>query len=155
MTKNFTLFIIVILHSVALLGCTGQNLNQPAEPTPSLENDTPTLPTTPIKMTAKFEIYTNGTKRIFTDTKYHRQSPNVYIERADPSIVLVNQPGVTWDDFFKTLPFSMTKDCLITGTKQTFCSNESQTLGFFLNELETPNALDLPIQDNDVLKVNY
>lgn len=109
----------------------------------------------PSEFVARFEIYTNGTKRIFTDTKYHNQSTDVYIERSDPHRIHVKKPGTTWSDFFKTLPMSLTHDCLVTGTKQTFCSNDTHTLRFWLNGVETPDALDVEIQPNDFLKVEY
>lgn len=105
--------------------------------------------------TASFGIVTNGTQRIFTSETYHHQSPDVYIELPDPSIVYVKAPNITWDMFFKTLPFTVEKDCLITGTKQTFCSNESGTLRFFVNEVEDPNTLDRVIQPDDVLEIRY
>jgi hypothetical protein len=105
--------------------------------------------------TARFEITTNSTKRIFTDAKYHNQSIDVYIQPPDPSVVRVEMEGVTWDEFFRTLPFSLTSDCLVTGTKQTFCSNETGTLRFYLNEVETPDALTKEIKANDFLRVEY
>lgn len=111
----------------------------------------------PIKeeFTASFEIYTNGTKRVFTQTMYHNQSSDVFIESQDPSVIYVKKPSVTWDNFFKTLPFSLTKDCLITGTKQEFCNTKSKRLNFLLNGQNTPNALDLEIQSGDKLIITY
>lgn len=114
-----------------------------------------TAPPTPTNFTATFSIFTNGTKRIFTAAMYHNQSDVVYIQNPDPSIIHVTKSGTTWNDFFKTLPFSLTKDCLVTGTKQTFCSNETQKLRFYINNSEQPNALDLEIQPNDELRVVY
>ncbi len=108
-----------------------------------------------IPFTATFEIFTNRTKRIFTDSKYHNQSQVVFIQDSDPSIIHVTQPNITWDYFFKTLPFSLTSDCLITGTKQTFCSNETQKLRFFINDVEQQNALELEINPNDQLRVVF
>lgn len=105
--------------------------------------------------TASFEISTNGTKRIFTQAMYHHQSPDVYIENSDPSIIHIKKTEVTWNDFFKTLPFSLTKNCLITGTKQKFCSTETKKLRFFLNEVETPNALENKIKPSDHFEVTY
>lgn len=105
--------------------------------------------------TASFEIYTNGTKRIFTDVKYHNQSQNVFIQNPDPSTIYVKTVGTTWADFFETLPFSLSKECLVTGTGQTFCSNENQRLRFFLNDILTPQVLDLQINPGDNLRVTY
>lgn len=109
----------------------------------------------PTNFAASFEIFTQGTKRIFTAAMYHNQSESVYIENPDPSVVHVTVSGTTWDDFFKTLPFSLTKQCLVTGTKQTFCSNEAKKLRFYLNDIEEPNALEFQIQPEDRLKVIY
>jgi hypothetical protein len=105
--------------------------------------------------TASFEIYTNGTKRIFTDVKYRNQSQNVFIQNPDPSTIYVKTAGTTWADFFETLPFSLSKECLVTGTGQTFCSNENQRLRFFLNDIENPQVLDLQINPGDNLQVTY
>lgn len=103
--------------------------------------------------TAKFEIYTLGTKRVFTSLMYHNLSSDVYISEPDPSIIHVKESGVTWDDFFKTLPFSLTKECLVTGDKQTFCTNKNQILKFILNGIEDPDALDKEIKEGDILRV--
>lgn len=105
--------------------------------------------------TASFEIYTNGTRRIFTAAMYHNQSSVVFIQDPDPSIIYVKKTGITWADFFNTLPFSLSKECLITGTGQTFCSNENQILRFFLNNTDVPDALSLEIQPGDTLRVTY
>lgn len=121
-------------------------LSLPTSPTPSSQAT---------DFTASFEIYTNGTKRIFTQAMYHHQSPDMYIENPNPSIVHVKKSDATWNDFFKTLPFSLTQNYLITGTKQTFCSTETKKLRFFINEVETPNALENKIQANDRLRVTY
>lgn len=109
----------------------------------------------PNDFTASFEIYTNGTRRIFTAAMYHNQSPDVYIQSQDSNTVYVKKAGVTWKNFFDTLPFSLTTECLVTGTKQTFCNTETKKLRFFLNGIETPQALDLKIQPGDLLRVTY
>jgi hypothetical protein len=111
--------------------------------------------TTTVDFTASFEIFTNGTKRIFTDAKYHNQSSDVYIESTNPSRIHVKKAGVRWSDFFETLPFSLTRECLVTGTNQTFCTSETKKLRFFLNGEEVPQALNRPIQAGDSLRVTY
>lgn len=112
-------------------------------------------PTSPGEIRAGFAIFTNGTFRIFTDPKYHRQSELVYIDAAKPNVVIVGKPGATWGDFFSSLPMSLTKECLITGTKQTFCTNEQAELQFFINGEKVDDALDREIQHGDRLLVTY
>ena len=53
-----------------------------------------------VDFTASFEIYTNGTKRVFTQAMYHNQSNDVFIENPDPSLVHVKKASVTWAGFF-------------------------------------------------------
>src|SRR3990172_12305992 len=65
-------------------------------PTPQVQAET--------ERRASFAIFTNGTFRIFTDPKYHNLSDDVYIESTNPNIVLIQREGITWNDFFKTLP---------------------------------------------------
>ena len=116
---------------------------------------TGTTTPSPTDFIARFEIYTLGTKRVFTSSMYHNLSDDVFISATNPSQVHVKKAGTTWADFFATLPMKLTKNCLTTGTKQTFCTNNSQKLKFFINDLEDPNALDKEIQKGDFLKVIY
>jgi hypothetical protein len=125
------------------------------EPTSKLPVTIVTPSPEPTSFTASFEIYTNGTKRIFTDTKYHNLSTNVYISSPNPGTVYVKGGKVTWTDFFSTLPMKLAKDCLTTGTGQVFCTNETKSLKFFINGSEDPDALDREINSNDNLIVKY
>lgn len=55
---------------------------------------------------ASFLIFTNGTKRVFTNPMYHNLSEDVYIEAPNPAIVHVTKAGVTWGDFSPLYPWS-------------------------------------------------
>jgi hypothetical protein len=112
-------------------------------------------PTLPVEFTAKFEIYTLGTKRIFTDKKYHNLSEDVFITLPDPSLVYVKKDNLSWKDFFATLPMELTQDCITTGTKQNFCTNDKNKLRFLINKYEEPYALIKEIKPNDFLLVIY
>jgi hypothetical protein len=50
---------------------------------------------------------------------------------------------------------SLTKECLVTGTKQTFCTGEEGNLKFYINDIEDKNALDKVINGGDILLVKY
>ncbi len=106
---------------------------------------------------ASFEIITNGTKRIFTDSKYHNRNPFVYIEKGNPNVIIVKKEDTKWSEFFDSLPSPMklTKECLTTGTGQKFCTNKDRKLYFFLNGSEKPNVLDLFIKNEDYLLIEY
>lgn len=121
-------------------------------PTPS---NTSSLPPKFTPFQAKFLIYTNGTRRIFTDPKYHNKSDEVYIEKQNPQLINVKKRDITWENFFTTLPMELTKDCLTTGTSQTFCTNNTHSLKFYINGNEEKNALDKIILPDDKLLVTY
>ncbi len=104
---------------------------------------------------AGFLIYTNGTRRIFTASMYHDLSEDIYIDSRNPNVVNVKKPNQTWNDFFKTLPFSLTKDCLITGTGQTFCTGQNGDLKFYINGKNDPDVLNKIIEENDRLLVSF
>lgn len=88
-----TILFLIVLG----LGTSFYKGNSATEPTSS------TVPTTimtnltpkPTDFTASFEIYTNGTKRIFTDPKYHQQSSEVYLTAEMPSTIYIKKEGIT------------------------------------------------------------
>lgn len=103
---------------------------------------------------ASFAIFTNRTFRVFTASMYHNLSEDVFIESKNPNIIQIRK-SVTWNDFFKTLPFKLTKDCLTTGTGQTFCNGQNGTLKFYLNGQSDPDALDKLINQGDKLLISF
>lgn len=153
---------LIILSVFALLGIIAFYLtrgnNAPIE---SIPNQLPTPSGNPIQqkvnLQASFAIFTNGTFRIFTDPKYHNRSEDVYITADNPNVITVKKKGITWGDFFKTLPTPMkvTKDCLYTGTGQTLCNSDNQTLKFYINGEKDGNALEKEIKENDKLLISF
>lgn len=126
--------------------------------TPSpLPSPTPIANTQPetVDINASFTIRTDSITRSFTATKYHNQSPDVFITADDPTKVHVKKAGITWDDFFKTLPMKLTKDCLTTGDGETFCDGADGSLKFFLNDLEDKDLLDKEIKDDDKTLIKF
>lgn len=149
MWKVVIVISIVVIASVAVVSI-------PKNKTPTKQNSpVPEANDRKADFTANFEIYTNGTKRVFTAAMYHKLSSDVFIDSPDPSVIYVKKTGITWNDFFKTLPFSVSKDCLVTGSKETFCTDETKKLKFILNEAETPSTLDLEIKPDDNLQIRY
>src|SRR3989344_2956506 len=147
--------VIAIFSLVFYLNSSRKKTAPATSPTPTTFEVSPTKTQEKVDITASFEIYTNTTKRIFTASMYHNLSEDVYITSDNPSIIHVKKAGVTWADFFATLPMKLSKDCLVTGTKQTFCTGQEGSLRFFINDQENPDALDEVINEGDFLKVTY
>src|SRR3990172_4396271 len=109
------MFKIVIILIVFSLGVGGVSLYLSSQKKPELTlgdkpsstQESSSQPQANIDITASFEIYTLGTKRIFTDSKYHNQSSDVYIEFSNASLIKVKRRGTIWGDFFATLPMKL------------------------------------------------
>lgn len=154
MQKGFAPILIILIMLLAGVGYFVFQNKPQAMPAPSGSSFSTNSPAI-TDLSASFEIYTNGTLRIFTDSKYHNLSPDVFIEVGSPNMVHVKKAGTLWNDFFKTLPMSLTKECLVTGTKQTFCTGEGGNLKFYINGIEDKDALDKIINEGDILLVKY
>src|SRR3989344_1728519 len=123
-----------------------ESINRPesAEPLPSM-----------VDWSASFAIFTNGIFRVFTNRMYHNLSGDAYIEALNPNVVRVKKQGTTWADFFESLPFELTEECLVTGAKETFCPAGGRYLKFYLNGEEDAQALRREIRDQDKLLVSF
>lgn len=150
MTKRVVVFIIVII--IASIGIVYLKNNATMKPTFPIDD---TNPISESMYKASFAIYTNGIKRDFSLPMYHNLSRNVYITSENPNIILVENSQPTWDDFFATLPFSLTKTCLTTGTGETYCTGDLGKLRFFINGSENPDILDALINPFDRLLVSF
>lgn len=107
-----------------------------------------------VNIKANFAIITDNITRSFKNPKYHNKSADVYIQENDPSIVYVKKLGVTWADFFNTLPMKLTNDCLVTGDGEKLCQ-ATGSLRFYLNDVEEANLLDQEIKDGNKILIKY
>lgn len=104
---------------------------------------------------SSFAIFTNSTFRVFTAPMYLNLSQDVYIEASNPNIIQVKKSGITWNDFFSTLPFSLTSECLTTGTNETFCTGRKGILQFYLSRVKNSDVLNQEIKQSDKLLVTF
>ena len=162
MNKFLLLIIVIIVMGIGSVFTFNKLGSKPSVKTPLLLLPTPvpkavTQPTQSalVDYEAAFAIYTNGIFRVFTAAMYHNLSEDVFIQTDNPNIVHVKKSGITWDYFFNTLPFSVTKDCLITGTKETFCANQTKSLKFYLNGERFDNLLNTEIKPDDKALITY
>lgn len=155
MTPKYFIFAVVLISILgALLFLSTQKKEITTQP---LNSSSVTPINKQVNIQANFKIITKGTIRIFTDPKYHNLSEDVYIESADPSVVYVKKAGITWGNFFNTLPSPMkvTKECLTTGTNQLYCTGDAGTLTFSINGIEDPNLLNKEIKAEDNLLIEF
>lgn len=120
-------------------------------PTPVVLN----LTATPNDYYASFGIFTHNIPRFFSHSIYHNLSVNAFIEPQNPNVVRVKKSDMTWDGFFKTLPFFLDKNCLTLNTGQSYCNETDEKLLFFLNGINDPDALKKVIKHGDKLLIIY
>ncbi len=151
-------FILLLVGAFALFNRPQSNpsIDQTPSPAPVVEEE--------VNFTASFTIITGNITRSFKAEKYHHQSADVYIENPDPTIIYVKKAGITWDDFFKTLPMKLTKECLVTGDGETFCDKKDGSLKFYLqskegsphlNDVEDKDLLDREIKEDDKALIRF
>lgn len=106
---------------------------------------------------ASFIIFTNGTLRDFSQNQYHNRSKDVYLTSENPTQIIIKRAGVTWEDFFRTLPSPMklTKDCLYTGTGQVFCTDSERSLKFYVNGKIDKELLSREIKNGDKALITF
>lgn len=147
---------ILVIITMALVGVfvltKTKSSPQVASTNPTTPESSPNLIT---DYTASFAIFTKGIFRVFTSPKYHGLSQDVFIQKDNPNLVHVKKPQITWNDFFKTLPMELTKDCLTTGTKETFCTGENGTLKFYINGKKSDNFLQEKINAGDKALISF
>lgn len=127
-----------------------QTTPQPISPTVQPTNEPKTL-----EIKATFKIVTDRITRNFSNPKYHKRSADVFIQADDPSIIYVKKSGITWQNFFDTLPMKLTKECLTTGDGETFCNQKGGSLKFYLNNIEDQDLLDKEIKEKDQILVKF
>ncbi len=111
-----------------------------------------------IDFQASFAIFSDGLFRDFSAAMYHNRSADVFIAAPNSNVIRITKKGISWNDFFSSMPspFKLTKDCLITGTGQDFCTSKSGgSLKFYLNGVKSENLLDLEINDIDKVLITY
>lgn len=160
MTKlKFIVILIILFVALGLIFIANtfkatNTLSQQKKSTIQLETPEQITPQI-VEKQASFAIFTNGTLRVFTATMYHNLSSDIYIEASSPGVIQIKKAGLTWHDFFSTLPLKLTHECLTTGTGQTFCTGLNGTLKFYINGKKSVNALDQRVNNGDKLLVTF
>lgn len=142
--------LLILITTIILTGCK-PNLPKPG----SMQTSLPTSSQSQVNYQASFAIFTNGVFRVFTAPMYHNLSPEVYIEAKNPNIIQVKKAGITWNDFFKTLPMALSRECLTTGTKEQFCNSSTQTLKFYINGQKVADFLNRQINAGDKALISF
>jgi hypothetical protein len=92
---------------------------------------------------------------VFIHNSFQNFSEDIYIQSEHPNTISINKAGRTWGDFFKTLPMTITKNCLTKGKGQNYCTGQGGKLQFYVNGVKTDEIEKKPIQQGDKLLITY
>ncbi len=87
---------------------------------------------------ADFALYIRGERYDFNQERFvsdeeDELSENVHIHGERYNVVHVHLEGTTWREFFDSLGFELTDQCLTTPAGEQFCDSEAERLSFVLN----------------------
>lgn len=121
---------------------------------------TDTAPGQAVHEHADFKVVLNGKAVDFTQSKYqstHEKElhPYSHLHDGEGGVVHKHRTGITLGDFFTSIGIKLTSSCIQMDTKEEYCSNETNTLKFFVNG-ESKTALDsYEFNDLDRILISY
>lgn len=109
---------------------------------------------------ADFLVYIGDEKFDFTQDKYQStakslQSDKVHLHDNKGNVIHLHAEGITLGDFFTSLGFNLTNQCLVTDTKEEYCTDNDNTLTLYVNGKVLENIANYQIIDNDQILLYY
>lgn len=91
----------------------------------------------------------------FTKPQFQLQSQFIHLENSNGYVVHRHSKDVTIGYFFETLNTRLFSDCIIFHDGVEFCSNNENTLKFYVNGKKIENLRDYLIFDGDLILISY
>ena len=108
---------------------------------------------------ADFALYINGERYDFNQERFlsttdEELSENVHLH--EPFLVVhVHREGTTWREFFHSLGFELTDQCLTTPEGDQYCTSETERLSFIVNGVRVDGLAFQDITDIDRALISF
>ena len=107
-----------------------------------------------------FLVHLAGETKKFDADKYQTTSmqtvhQHIHLHDNNGEIIHRHGHGVTMSDFFDSLGYIVTEDCITTDTAEAFCSTATEQLQFFVNGELTDDLANYVNQEEDRLLIFY
>ena len=114
----------------------------------------------PVHWHADFALYIRGERYDFNQERFisdedDEVSGNVHIHNPRYSVVHVHREATTWREFFDSLGFELTDQCLTTPEGEQFCTSGSERLSFVLNGVKLDGLAFQDITDIDRALISF
>ncbi|MCY3603313.1 MAG: hypothetical protein OXH12_09565 [Chloroflexi bacterium] len=109
---------------------------------------------------ADFALYIRGERYDFNQAQFfsteeRELSENVHLHGTRDSVVHVHREGTTWREFFDSLGFELTDQCLTTPEGEQWCNSETERLSFVLNGVRVDGLAFQDITDIDRALISF
>lgn len=90
-----------------------------------------------------------------THPRFQLQSPYIHLENNNGYVIHRHSVGVTLGYLFETLNLGLTKECLVIDDGRKFCTNNDDSLKFFINARQVDDLRDYLISEGDLILISY
>ncbi len=109
---------------------------------------------------ADFALYIRGERYDFNQPRFisdeaDELSGNVHIHNPRHHVVHVHREGTTWREFFDSLGFELTDQCLTTPDGERLCASDTERLSFVLNGVRLDSLAFVDITDIDRALISF
>ena len=109
---------------------------------------------------ADFALYIRGERYDFNHERFFSTvevelSENVHIHEPFHDIVHVHREGTTWREFFHSLGFELTDECLTLPEGEQLCNSERERLSFMVNGVRVDGLAFQDITDIDRALISF
>lgn len=109
---------------------------------------------------ADFALYIRGERYDFNQERFFSTvevelSENAHIHEPYYDIVHAHREGTTWREFFHSLGFELTDQCLTLPTGELLCNSETERLSFIVNGVRVDGLAFQDITDIDRALISF
>jgi hypothetical protein len=107
-----------------------------------------------------FVVFLNNKQIDLSSDKYQSKSDqilhaNIHLHDNNDEVIHRHDHGVTLGTFFESLGFTLTDDCLTTDEAVSYCSNETEELMVFVNDIRINNPVSYVNEEEDQILVYH
>ncbi len=107
-----------------------------------------------------FIVYLDGEAIDLSADKYQTTAmqtvhAHIHLHDNNDEVIHRHDPGVTLGDFFGSLGFTLTDECITTDTEDAFCSTDDEQLLFFVNGKPLENPASYVNKEEDRILVYF
>jgi len=91
----------------------------------------------------------------FSAQAYQIKSPWIHFEGGDGTTIHKHATGVKLGYLFSSLKLKLDDKCFVFQDGRSFCTNDENSLKFFINRVEVKDVVNYEIKDNDKILIVY